>query len=65
MREFAKQKWLISKGLYVLEFRRIMGNVKQTYGMLRELEKVDFGIFSLLGESQTRGHNYKLRNQPF
>ena len=65
MRGLSYQERLNSLGLYSLEFRRVRGDLIQTYQILRELDRVDGEMFSLVGESQTRAHNYKIKGQSF
>ena len=55
--------WL---GLYSLEFRRVRGDLIETYKILTGLERVDLErMFPMVGESRTRGHNLRIRGKPF
>lgn len=47
--------------MYYLEFRRMMGDLAQTYKILRWQIK----IFFTLGKSQRKGRSYKMRGQVF
>ena len=43
-------------GLYSLEFRRLRGDLIETYKILNGLDRVDVGkMFPLAGETRTRG----------
>ena len=53
-------------GLYSLEFRRLRGDLIETYKILKELDKLDAGrLFPMLGESRTRGHSLRIRGDSF
>ena len=53
-------------GLYSLEFRRLRGDLIETYKILKGLERLDAGrLFPMLGESRTRGHSLRIRGRPF
>ena len=50
-------------GLYSMEFRRLRGDLIETYKILKGLDKLDAGrLFPMLGESRTRGHSLRIRN---
>ena len=47
-------------GLYSLEFRRLRGDLIETYKILKGLDRLDAGrLFPMLGRSRTRGHSLK------
>jgi len=53
-------------GLYSLEFRRMRGDLIDTYRILRGLDRVDAErLFTLVGESRIKGHNLRVRGCPF
>ncbi|XP_072437775.1 uncharacterized protein [Chiloscyllium punctatum] len=53
-------------GLYTLEFRRLRGDLIETYRLMKGLDTLAGGnIFPLMGECRTRGHNLKIRGRPF
>uniref|UniRef100_A0A4W3J4I1 Reverse transcriptase domain-containing protein n=1 Tax=Callorhinchus milii TaxID=7868 RepID=A0A4W3J4I1_CALMI len=53
-------------GLYSLEYRRIRGDLTETYKILMGLDRVDsVRLFPLVGESITRGHSLKMKGQLF
>ncbi|XP_059822785.1 uncharacterized protein LOC132392642 [Hypanus sabinus] len=52
-------------GLYTLEFRRIRGDLIETYKIIKGLDTLEAGsTFPLMGESRTRGHSL-IRGRPF
>ena len=54
------------RGLYSLEFRRLRGDLIETYKILKGLDKLDAGrLFPMLGESRTRGHSLRVRGNSF
>ena len=53
-------------GLYSLEFRKLRGDLIETYKILKGLDKLDAGrLFPMLGESRTRGHSLRIRGNSF
>ena len=53
-------------GLYSLEFRRMRGDLIETYKIMKGIDRVDAGrLFPLVGESSTRGHSLKIRGSRF
>ena len=49
-------------GLYSLEFRRMRGDLIETYKILTGLDRVDSErMFPMMGESRTRGHSSRIR----
>ena len=49
-------------GLYSLEFRRMRGDLIETYKIVKGLDRVDAGrMFPMMGETGTKGHNLKIR----
>ena len=65
MRGLSYQERINSLGLYSLAFRRVRGDLIQTYKILRRLDRVDGEKFSPVGESRTRVHRYKIKGQSF
>ena len=60
MKSLSYEEWLRTLGLYSLEFRRIWGDLIETYRILRGLDRVDVErIFPLVGKTRTRGHNLR------
>ena len=52
-------------GLFSLEFRRMRGDLTETYKILT-LDRVDAGrMFLMVGEPRTRGHSLRIRGRPF
>ena len=50
----------------VPEFRRLRGDLIETYKILKGLDKLDAGrLFPMLGESRTRGHSLRIRGNSF
>ena len=53
-------------GLYSLEFRRLRGDLIETYKILKGLDRLDAGrLFPMLGRSRTRGHSLRIRGKSF
>ena len=53
-------------GLYSLEFRRLRGDLIETYKILKGLDRLDAGrLFPMLGNSRTRGHSLRIRGKSF
>ena len=53
-------------GLYSLEFRRMRGDLIETYRILRGLDRMDVErMFPLVGKTITRGHNLRLKGRSF
>ena len=53
-------------GFYSPEFRRVRGDLIETYKILTGLDRVDSErMFPMVGESRTRGHNLRIRDKPF
>ena len=49
-------------GLYTLEFRRMRGDLIETYKIIKGLDTLEAGnMFPMLGESRTRGHSLRIR----
>jgi len=48
-------------GLYSLKFRRMRGNLIETYKIMMGIDKVEAGRFPLAGETRTRGHSLKIK----
>ncbi|XP_055492473.1 uncharacterized protein LOC129697841 [Leucoraja erinacea] len=53
-------------GLHSLEFRRLRGDLIETYKILKSLDRLDAGrLFPMLGKSRTRGHSLRIRGKSF
>ena len=53
-------------GLYSLEFRRMRGNLIETYKIIKGLDKLDAGkMFPMFVKSRTRGHSLRIKGKPF
>ena len=49
-----------------MEFRRVRGDLIETYKILTGLDRVDSErMFSMVGESRTRGYSLRIRGKPF
>ena len=48
-----------------MAFRRVRGNLIETYKILTRLDRVDSErMFPMVGESRTRGHSLRKRGKP-
>ena len=57
---------LVALGLYALEFRRMRGDLIETYRIVKGLDRVDVErMFPLVGESWTRGHSLRIKGRSF
>ena len=57
---------LTGLGLFSLEFRRMRGDLIETYKILIGLDMVNAGrMFPIVGESRTRGHSLRIQGRPF
>ena len=62
LRGLAYQERLSRLGLYSLEFRRMRGDLIETYKIMKGIVKIEAGkLFPLAGETRTRGHSLKIR----
>ncbi len=53
-------------GLYSLEFRRMRGDLIETYKVLKGIDRVDAErLFPLAGVYRTREHSLRIRGRPF
>ena len=53
-------------GLFSLEFRRMRGDLIETYRILRGLDRMEVErMFPLVGKTRTRGHNLRLKGRSF
>jgi len=53
-------------GLYLLEFRRVRGDLIETYKILTGLDRVESErMFPMVEESRTRGCSLRIRGKPF
>ena len=53
-------------GLYSLEFRRMRGDLMETYKIMKGVDKMEARkLFPLVGETRTRGHSLKIRGSRF
>ena len=66
LRVLAYEDRLSRQGLYSLEFRRIRGDLIETYKVMKRIDKIEAGkLFPLAGETRTRGHGLKIRGSRF
>ena len=66
MRGFDYEERLRRLGLYSLEFRRLRGDLMETYKMMRGLDRVEVErFFPLSKEVRTRGHSLKIKGGRF
>uniref|UniRef100_A0A4W3H6T9 NID domain-containing protein n=1 Tax=Callorhinchus milii TaxID=7868 RepID=A0A4W3H6T9_CALMI len=66
MKGLSYEDRLTNLGLYSLEYRRIRGDLIETYKIIKGYDTVDSRRwFPLVGEAKTRGHNLKIRGSPF
>jgi len=57
---------LVRLGLFSLESRRFRGELIEVYKIMRGIDKVDSQhLFPKVGESETRGHRFKVRGDRF
>jgi len=60
MKSLTYNERLRTLGLYSLEFRKLRGDLIETYKILNGLDRVDAGkLFPLVGEARTRGHSLR------
>ena len=53
-------------GLYSLEFRRMRGDLIETYKIMKGIDKIEAReLFPLAGETRPRGHGLKIRGSRF
>ena len=56
MKSLSYEEWLRTQGLYSLEFRRMRGDLTETYRILRGLDRVDVERkFPLVGKLEPEG----------
>ena len=66
MRGLAYEESLSRLGLYSLEFRRLRGDLIETYKIMKGLDGVEAArLFPLTMETRTRGHSLKIRGSQF
>ena len=66
MKSLSYEEQLRTLGLYSLEFRRVRGDLTETYRILRGLDRVDVErMFPPVGKTRTRGHNLRLKGRSF
>ena len=66
MRGLAYEERLSRLGLYSLEFRRLRGDLIETYKIMKGLDRVEAArLFPLTTETRTRGHSLKIRGNQF
>jgi len=66
LRGLAYEERLSRLGLYSLEFRRMRGDLIETYKIMKGIDKIEAGkLFPLAGETRTRGHSLKIRGSRF
>ena len=62
LRGLAYEERLNRLGLYSLEFRRMRGDLIETYKIMKGIDKIEAGkLFPLADETRTRGHSLKIR----
>ena len=65
MKGLSYEEQLRTLGLYS-EFRRMRGDLIETYRILQGLDRVDVErMFPLVGKTRTRGHNLRLKGRSF
>ena len=66
MRGLAYEERLSRLGLYSLEFRRLRGDLLETYKKMKGLDRGEAErFFPLRKETRTRGHSLKIRGSQF
>ena len=66
LRGLAYEVRLSRLGLYTLEFRRMRGDLIETYKIMKGIAKIEAGrLFPLVGETRTRGHSFKIKGSRF
>ena len=61
LRGLAYEERLTRLGLYSLEFRRMRGDLIETYKIMKGIDKIEAGkLFPLAHETRTRGHCLKI-----
>ena len=66
MRGLDYEERLSRLGLYSLEFRRMRGDLKETYKIMKGMDRVGVERFFLLRkDSRTRGHSLKIKGERF
>jgi len=66
MKSLSYEEQLRTLGLYSLEFRRMRGDLIETYRILRGLDRVDLErMFPPFGKTGTRGYNLRLKGRSF
>lgn len=66
MRGLTYEERLSRLELYSLEFRRMRGDLIETYKIVRGLDRVDAPrMFPMIGETRTRGHSCRIRGGSF
>ena len=64
MKSLSYEERLRTLDLYSLEFRRMRGDLIETYRILRGLDRMDVErMFPLVGKTRTRGHNLRLKGR--
>ena len=62
----AYEERLSRLGLYSLEFRRLRGDLIETYKIMKGLDRLEAArLFPLTTETRTRGHSLKIRGSQF
>ena len=66
LRGLAYEERLSRLGLYSLEFRRMKGDLIETYKIMMGIDKIEAGkLFPQADETRTRGHGLKVRGSRF
>ena len=66
MENLSYEERLRTLGLYSLEFRRMRGDLIESYRILQGLDRVDVErMLPRVGKTRTRGHNLRLKRRSF
>jgi len=66
MKGLTYEERLSHLGLYLLEFRRMRGDLIDTYKIIKAIDKIEAGkLFPLVGETKTRRQSLKIRGSRF
>ena len=66
LRGLAYEERLSRLGLYSLEFRRMRGDLKETYKIMKGIDKIEaVKLFPQAGETRTKRQGLKIRRSRF